>query len=528
MFTQKAMRNTIKKYMDNGIRQYIIYPFGANGVAVKNCMEDCFGISPIMIVDNEYYHYNTNIISINELKQCYCKDMYIILTAENSIQNLELEKELQEFVPKDRIINDLISEKISEEGENLRLMRLQRVGDRFSLKKIIPQDKTYLRGYHVDGKIKVRIAHDSYYTWNCVKTICEEFEKDARFDVMVILIGEMTTPNVVEIYKKQMEEGGHRYIFNSDYCAEEDKADILIVYCPFSYQYIKGGREHTKLIIAVSNALIQYSYSIELYWRTRNFGLEIYRPDYYLFDSLLFNELKESPFYSDRIVEMGNAKFDGIYNACLQKKYPDNWEKLQGKRVILWATDHGVYNGRITDNITFDLYAQPIFQYAKEHPDMGLIVRPHSAFIRELLVNGYWSGEDLTRIKEYCKDTLNVVWDDTDSYDIAYSVADAILTDAFCGITISALPTLKPICIMYRNDMEVIPYHKEIVENYYSAHNEKELIEFFDMIRDGKDPMLEQRKEISQKYVKHFDGRNGERIKNFIVQAYDAAEQRLL
>ena len=39
---------------------------------------------------------------------------------------------------------------------------------------------------------------------------------------------------------------------------------------------------------------------------------------------------------------MGNAKFDGIYEACKEKKYKGDWQKLKGKKVILWT----VYNNR--------------------------------------------------------------------------------------------------------------------------------------------------------------------------------------
>ena len=153
---------------------------------------------------------------------------------------------------------------------------------------------------------------------------------------------------------------------------------------------------------------------------------------------------------------------------------------------------------------------------------MGLIFRPHPAFIAELFAYGYWSEADLVEIKHYCEESPNIVWDETDTYKAAYSVADAILTDVKCGLTVSALPMLKPIGVMYRNDKEIIPLHKEIVENYYSVHSEKDLTDFFDMVRGGADPMLEQRRKIVPKCVKHFDGRNGERIKDFIVRAYEA------
>lgn len=40
------------------------------------------------------------------------------------------------------------------------------------------------------------------------------------------------------------------------------------------------------------------------------------------------------------------------------------------------------------------------------------------------------------------------------------------------------------------------------------------------MIKNGKDDMLELRRVASKRFVKHFDGKNGERIKAFIEEKY--------
>lgn len=520
MFNESIVRKTVKKYVDNGIKRYVIYPFGTNGMTVKTCLEECFGISPVMVVDKEYSQYNTNIVNIDELKKSYCEDMCVILTAEDRRLNIKLEKNLLTFVSSNHVIN-LLTEKEKEQ----KIRKEYEVGNRFSLKNILPQ-KSVVSSNIKEGKIKIRIISHSYTSWNSVKTISDAFEKEDRFDVLVILNEELEYSNLyLEKDKKMMEKEGHKYVLGSEYCVEEDKPDILIIHHPYTKWYIKGSREHTKLIIAVPMALIRYSYSIEEYWKYINVGLERWKPDYYLFDSVLFNELLESPFYSDRIIEMGNAKFDGIFNACVQSNYPVGWEKLKEKKIVLLTTDHGIHEGMVSDNITFDLYAKTIFTYAQKNVDMAFILRLHPTFISELIRGGYWSEETLNIIKKYCEDTPNVIWDDQDTYDASFSLADAILTEPFCGITISALPTLKPICVMYRNDMKVVPYHKEIVENYYSAHSVKELTDFFDMIRKEEDPMLERRKEMCQRYVKHFDGKNGERIKNFIVKVFEAVEK---
>ncbi|MBO5032040.1 MAG: hypothetical protein J6D08_09180 [Lachnospiraceae bacterium] len=311
-----------------------------------------------------------------------------------------------------------------------------------------------------------------------------------------------------------------QYVRINDYQIEEDKPDILILNHPYDiFSDIKDCRRHCRLIIAASMQLIRYTYDWNDFWHMQQKSFGRFYPDYYLFDSLLYNDMRRAGYISDRIIEMGNAKFDGIYKACQNKSYPPEWDKLKQKKVILWMTDHGVHDGGITQEVSFDIYAGSIFRYALDNPEIGIIFRPHSVLISELLKTGLWTEKDIETLKGYCLKSENIVYDDTLTYDNAFSIADGIITDAFCGITCSSLPTLKPICLTYRNKYDK-PFHKELEDCCYSARNEKELLEFMDIVRDDRDTMMELRKKALSKCVKHFDGNNGYRIKEFIKKKY--------
>lgn len=394
------------------------------------------------------------------------------------------------------------------------------VNDRFSLDKILPKKKNLeasdIHPVTTGGsKIKVRILHNVVAMWNSIQTVCSAFEADDRYDVLIIL-GALAGNKE----KQLMYEEDHKFIFWDKYNANDDRADILIIDNHSDVDtVIPNCREYTKMIFAVPLSLIRYTHTS--WWDGAKRGFERFSPDYYLVDSLLYQEIKETSPLQDKVVEMGNPKFDGIYEKSKQKLYEGIWRKLKGKKTILWTTDHGVYNDKVTADITFDLYANTIFSWALLNKEVGLIVRLHPTFIREMLNGKYWSKNDLNTIIDYCNSTPNIIWDDTNSYDIAYSLADGILTDSRCGITISALPTLKPICLLYRSDMNVESFHEDLMkEIYYSAHELQEVIDFLEMIKAGQDTMLEKRKAASKKYIKNFDGKNGERIKNFIEKKF--------
>lgn len=518
MFTEKMVRNVIKQYVDCGIRKFAIYPFGSNGMLVKFCLEQCFDILPVGIIDNTYMRYNKKISSMIEYQQKIDSDTYIVLTADNRRLNADLyRKLLEEGVPGNRIIN-LLENEIEEEYKKRK--GLTGFDERFAIKNILPGEIKE----KISDKIKVRIVHATHTIWNSVASLCETFETDPRFDLLFICTNRGLEDD--QKISRQMEQGKHKFVMEMQYDAQIDRPDILLVSGmggTIRGRQLIGIREYTKLIVAVPSVVQRYAYSVEENWKL-HIELKTYQPDYYLLDSLLYYELRNSQIFSDNMIEMGNPKFDEIYKVCKQKYYPEEWEaKLKGKKTILWTTTHGKWidsSEDMTDHVAFDLYAKPLFEYAAQHTDMGFIFRPHPALIRELLMYQYWNETDLEEIKRYCEESDNIIWDENDTYESAYSVADAVITDVLCGIVVSALPTLKPICVLYRNDKEIVPLHREIVENYYSVHNRRELGEFLDMVRRGEDPMLEQRKKVSKRYVKHFDGCNGERIKEFVMQKY--------
>lgn len=516
MFEQKFIIKVLKEYMDEGIKNYIIYPLGANGVNVKNCLQEYFGQQPLMVIDNGYARYNEKISGFKELKAKYMPDMYIILTAEGFDLNRELKSALMEFVPEDHIISlyDIV---IRDTREKNRLDNSLRF--RFTLDHILPQaeedEKTCLDEYKAEnGKIKIRFLHTVLFMWNALKTICEAFERDDRFDVLIVL-GVNQPPDAVE----QMRSGKHRYIAWQEYRAAVDRPDVMIYtvgWDTYPYHF----RPYTKLIVHASMELVRYSNDIDDFWSADiEEGLTMHNPDYILFDSMIYRELISAGYQSEKVVEMGNAKYDGIYTMCQKRAYPPEWNKLNGKKIIFWTTSHGIYNGNISREITWDIYAKTIFAYALENENIGFIFRPHKTLLDELLKNGYWNQEDFSRLRQYCNLSPNIVWDESDSYDSAFSLADALITDGYCGIQCSALPTLKPICLLFRSKKD-LPCHPELADSLYTAYDTDDLISYLEMIKKDQDDMYDTRKTAAKKFVKYFDGKNGERIKEFIEEKY--------
>lgn len=506
MFNYSYLKKTIVNRVEAGVEHFVIYPYGQNGKQIEHLMKDDLEISSIVIADNFLNQYNESIVCGTELKGVCNQDFCVILTAQDPKINRELYQQLAEFCENDKIINILDFQTLSTQYK-------LPIFNGFRLANIIKREKKQ----DTNKKIKIRILNFSASTWNAIHSICAACEKDSEIDLLVL----MGNINLSKEMSAVIEKEEYNTLRVDEYKVEEDRPDILVVSHPYDiFTQIKECRKYCKMIVAASMQLVRYSHNWSTFIQQQIAGFGRYYPDYYLFDSLLYQDMIKAGFSTENIFEMGNAKFDGIFEKIQCRELPFKWNKLKGKKIFLWTTDHGVHDGMITEDVTFDLYGSYIFDVARRNGNIGIIFRPHKTLIGELLQTGLWTEQDLENLKEYCEQSENVIFDDSLTYDDAFSVADAIITDAYCGITCSALPLLKPMCLLYRN-MEDIPYHKEIEECNYSARSVGELISFMDMTIEGKDEKWDLRNRTAKKCIKHFDGKNGERIKEFMKHKFN-------
>lgn len=368
--------------------------------------------------------------------------------------------------------------------------------------------------------IKVRLVFwGGVYFWNTQKSIIKAFQEDSRFDVKIIIYGSYDMKKKEDILRRNHCDA----IYMHQYNVSKDRPDILIIspgadWSVYKKQDLEDFQRYAALTAAIPMTLIKFSDQPMKRHLDKIMNDTSKSIDYFLFDRLIYQEAKKENLTNEQMVEIGHPKFDEIYYFMQNKKeLPDDWKKIKDKKIVLWTTDH-VYE---SENVTIDLYMEEVLRYFEAHSDMALIFRPHPILIVELLDAGVWTEEDLNKLKRFMKSTPNMIWDDLPEYAMSYSIADAIIADCNCGISVSALVTEKPLGIFFRyDDRKCIPAHPQVVEALYRIHNVEEACNFFDMISKGQDPMKEVRQEARRQYISHFDGQNGRRIKAFIVEKY--------
>lgn len=390
----------------------------------------------------------------------------------------------------------------------------QSVGREELCKRLSIKDFVYGFRQNVVNKIKVRVFHNVIITWSAIKSVCEAFEKDDRVDLVVIGISDPQKAPTI----KQIVDAGFNCIAYDDYDAAEDKPDIFIVNHLFERgSIIKDLRKNAKFIVVTLSSLQRDFDTLQQFFRQQEATFGSYSPDYYFYDNYLYEDISRAGLNSSKMLKMSSAKYDEIYYAMTKKNSNEMYGKLKGKKVILYTTDHGVTYDSVNE-CTFDLYFKKIIEYSRCNEDIGIIFRPHPTLISELVKYNFWGIEELNNFTIWCNKTSNIIFDRSVSPSYAYSVADGIIVDAICGMVISGLAAQKPMCVVYRCKEQKARF-EDLMPGYYQAYDEEDIFSFMNMIKKGEDILKEEREEIFKKYIS-LDGKNGERIKNKILELY--------
>lgn len=397
-------------------------------------------------------------------------------------------------------------EKFKRFKRNYLKFKLEKYKSGCSVDKIVRNDDNC-------QKVHLLIFGHNYF-WNVVDSLVNELVK-LSVDLKIVFFFE----NNVEVQNKLL-EAGISHTFYKNYCIEIEKPEVVLFTTlsgvwPYNYDMLKEFVRYSKECYCLPVSLILNAYdcvdSLRNYIsRLKDIGVKNYIVDKYLYSKLRDEE------NVNFLIESGNPKFDSIYKKLNNvTSFPREWEKLKGKKILLWLPDHDWDSGT---NVSFDIYCHDIFSYFEENKNCGLIFRPHPHFAIDTIRAGIWKKEDEIRLKRYINNSENMVWDDTSDYSMAYKCCDYIFSDCASGTIISSMVTNKPIFILYRDDCAIINNNREILDAYYSVKGVEQLYKAFDMIQKGEDPLCEERKKMIEDRIYAYDGLNGRRIAEIITQ----------
>lgn len=182
---------------------------------------------------------------------------------------------------------------------------------------------------------------------------------------------------------------------------------------------------------------------------------------------------------SNNLIPVGHPQLDYFYNRNYQ----------EGESVIY--SPHWTIGG--VNNIaysTFDWSGKFILEFAKNHPEIRWVFKPHPLLAKQLVKVNAMTEEE---VQEYYKEWRNIAeFYDCGDYLGIFDNSKAMITD--CGSFLTEyLLTQKPVIHLVSD--RAIEYNdcvKKITNSYYQAHNIEELENYLQKIIINKDDFKKQ------------------------------------
>ena len=340
-------------------------------------------------------------------------------------------------------------------------------------------------------KLKVVFTLHQAPRWKC-ETIYRLMEKDELFDPYVIVtIPYVANPEYPSMKREHFDETveffekrNYRVLKGYDWekkryiSFKKFKPDIIF------YQHPWNVAEKQSPLANSKNSLTCY-----VPYFVANAGNDIeYNLDFHLqvFKHYILND-KIKDFYAQRmlnggtnLVVAGHPQLDYFY---LNREEIDNAEK----KYVIYAP-HWSINVPVENYATFRWSGMFMLEYAKAHPEVQWVFKPHPILKYRLIDQNVMTSEEAEKYWSEWS-SAGVTYEDGDYMDF-FKHARAMVTD--CGSFLTEFFLTKQPLIHMVSDC-AIPYNPsaaDIVKNYYKAHNVEELKQQLDTVIINRDDYM--------------------------------------
>lgn len=375
------------------------------------------------------------------------------------------------------------------------------------------------------GKIRLLFVCEENSKWS-YQNLYNLFKSDERFEVLPIVLFPIITKNRVEFTQeanlKFFEELGVSAIDGYDY---ENKRNIdLKTFAPdivFFQQpwYLCGYNHPTSVSEYALTVLVPYGYTT---LNPNSWGSFLVKQVY----STLWKFFSESPYHNKFYAKAAGMGNKGILKATgslkldyYRTKDADStiWKGC-GKHVI-WAPHHSINDEGLRMS-TFRWNYEFFLEYAKSHPDLSFILKPHPALRSVCIASGFMSEKEYDDyIREWNSLPNALVYDKGNYFDI-FKTSDILVTDcsSFFG---EYFPSKHPILLLERPDRaEFDELGKHLETGFYRAKNTSEIETVLQkLLYENSDPLENKRKELISKYMYFGKKPTFETIYDFILSS---------
>ena len=381
-------------------------------------------------------------------------------------------------------------------------------------------------------KIKIVFLAQEASIWTSFESVYTAFFEDQRCDVQLVYLPfafheSSEKRDWLRIYK----EMGVPMRAHTDYDLSDESPDIVFFAKPYDGIPMQFYIDNVDTIVrrciyipywvnwmAVENIqfLIDYHYRLSLFekaWKVFD------APDY-----VRESHYEYGPKKGENLELIGHPRFDAIAKLDeIREAIPDTWkDKIAGKKVVAWNT-HSYLAAEEKENwSTFSSFGWDILTYFQNNQEVALLWRPHPHFFGSLRDSGIMTDEEVDELIEHVSDQPNIILDRTPSYLYAFSVADALISDA-SSLLVEFFPTLKPILYTYTETSYSI-VNENLLLAIYQAKNWDGVEQFIQMLVDGTHNKEDVQRDVVESFMPNFGKDVGKLIVNKCIKDLIAEE----
>ena len=221
----------------------------------------------------------------------------------------------------------------------------------------------------------------------------------------------------------------------------------------------------------------------------------------------------------ENLETIGHPRFDSIHKfAEIRKNIPERWKsKIKGRKVVLWNTHFINRAEGNADSVwaTFETFGEKILSCFLNDKSLMLLWRPHPYFISGLSNSGIMTEKEIKEMVAVIEESENIILDNSSDYRHAFSIADALITDA-SGLLSEFLEVDKPILYTF-NEGQPLFVMERLLSAYYQASTWDGVQEFLKVIKTDKDTKKEARMEAREFLGIDPEENVGKRVKEICI-----------
>lgn len=354
-----------------------------------------------------------------------------------------------------------------------------------------------------DRKIKVCFIVNDPNVWNKLEAVYEEMKEDGHFELYMVCVSPPFSDDVEEAYK--FFKGKGYDCVNAYYKDKDGKERVYDIkklapdyifygqpynnYLPKAYRTYKTSK-YAKLCI------MQYGMTVSrlfLNIQSRNFYRDIYKFYSMVKEEIEYRKEKFPILYERNLQSAENLGFPAFSQFMKEKGKPSKsfeFSKNDFKAIWTprWVTDEKLGGSN------FFKYKDVLFSYAENNKDVDILFRPHPMALDNFIKTGEMTQEQVDEFKGKCRRMPNISLDEEKEYATSFWTSDVLISD-ISSIVVEYFITGKPIiyCIGAGSENEYLEYFRKILSCSYIVENETQLCETISKIKNGEDPLKEQR-----------------------------------